>query len=600
MEVEKLIEKILEEFESNSSKFEPFIRHIRFPKYKNFVEDTKIEFNFPITVLVGANGCNKSSIIRALYGAPAQKSLGEYWFESKVDTIKEEKKAPSCFIYGYVYPLENKVVEVLKTRVHKKNNPDYWEPSRPIAQYGMEKIDDKITLTVGEKQYRSKTRWNPVNKNAIYLDFRHEALSAYDKFFYCTPLNVASCAYKSKQDFVRRYSKNLRKAIDENLKGYSIYQNKKILENRVLKKGAINCISRILGKKYSSIRILTHTFYTSEPAKTILLTSENGTDYSEAFAGSGEFAVVCLVDAILGATSKSLILLDEPEVSIHPHAQQKLMEFLCQQILNRNFQIVIATHSPYITKNLPKGAVKLLLLDKNDQVYVKNNIYPSEVFVEIGASKSQLTILVEDVCAKIVLEACLKGAKKQKFFKVRSAERYGAEGILNHDTVTDFIEGANDVVYCLDGDKRKLFPPIETELHELEKSIKIMAPKAQLTQSNATEETKIKQYSEFLKYLKDKLYYLPDEYGPEEIIWDILPENEKKSINIDSFGKNKFKEGIRLACLKYFGSDDSTTISRFIEFYAAYLLTEGHLTRFDKGLKNLIDALSESFDKMFK
>lgn len=92
MEVEKLIEKILEEFESNSSKFEPFIRHIRFPKYKNFVEDTKIEFNFPITVLVGANGCNKSSVIRALYGAPAQKSLGEYWFESKVDTIKEEKK----------------------------------------------------------------------------------------------------------------------------------------------------------------------------------------------------------------------------------------------------------------------------------------------------------------------------------------------------------------------------------------------------------------------------------------------------------------------------------------------------------------------------
>ena len=87
---------------------------------------------------------NKSSVIRALYGAPAQKSLGEYWFESKIDTISEEEKHPSCFIYGYVSPLENKTVEVLKTRVHKENDPDYWEPSRPIAQYGMEKIESPV------------------------------------------------------------------------------------------------------------------------------------------------------------------------------------------------------------------------------------------------------------------------------------------------------------------------------------------------------------------------------------------------------------------------------------------------------------------------
>lgn len=93
--------------------------------------------------MVGENGCNKSSIIRALYGAPANKSLGDYWFESKIDTIREEEKTPSCFIYGYIYPLEDKVVEVLKTRVHNKDNPDYWEPSRPIVQYGMEKIEVK-------------------------------------------------------------------------------------------------------------------------------------------------------------------------------------------------------------------------------------------------------------------------------------------------------------------------------------------------------------------------------------------------------------------------------------------------------------------------
>ena len=415
MQSEELIERIFNEFKSNSSGFEPFIRYIRFPNYKNFIADARIDFSFPITVLVGENGCNKSSVIRALYGAPAKKSLGEYWFESKIDTIKEEKESPSCFIYGYIYPLEDKKVEVLKTRVHKENNPDYWEPSRPIAKYGMEKIDNKKSLTKKEKLYRSKTRWNPIKKSVTFLDFRHEALSAYDKFFYCTALNAVSGVYKTKQDFIRRYSKNLRKAIDENLRNYNIYQTKKIVENKLLDSRAVGHISRILGKNYSSIRILTHTFYTSEPAKTVLLTAENGTDYSEAFAGSGEFSVVCLVDAILEASPRSLILLDEPEVSIHPYAQQKLMEFLCQQILNKKFQIIIATHSPYLTQNLPKGAVKLLFLAENGQIHVKNNIYPSEVFIEIGASKSQLTVLVEDVCAKIVLEACLKNVGKQKY-----------------------------------------------------------------------------------------------------------------------------------------------------------------------------------------
>lgn len=128
MKIQELIERVLSEFTSNSSEFEPFIQHIRFPKYKNFVTNTKIDFTFPITVLVGENGCNKSSVIRALYGAPAQKSLGDYWFESKIDTIKEEEKAPSCFIYGYKYPPENRTVEVLKTRVIKKIIPTIGSP----------------------------------------------------------------------------------------------------------------------------------------------------------------------------------------------------------------------------------------------------------------------------------------------------------------------------------------------------------------------------------------------------------------------------------------------------------------------------------------
>lgn len=73
--------------------------------------------------------------MRAFYGAPVNKSLGEYWFETKVDKIKDDGDKPSCFIYGYFYPVESKIVEVLKTRVKRMtiriigNPPDQYKPT---------------------------------------------------------------------------------------------------------------------------------------------------------------------------------------------------------------------------------------------------------------------------------------------------------------------------------------------------------------------------------------------------------------------------------------------------------------------------------------
>ena len=82
-----------------SSKIEPFIRHIRFPFFKNLAEGSKIDFEYPITALVGQNGTNKSSVLRALFGSPNNYSLGSLWFSTDVDEIKDGGR--SRFIYGY-------------------------------------------------------------------------------------------------------------------------------------------------------------------------------------------------------------------------------------------------------------------------------------------------------------------------------------------------------------------------------------------------------------------------------------------------------------------------------------------------------------------
>ena len=82
--------------------FKKYIEYIVFPYYKNLVPGTKINLEFPITILVGKNGSGKSSTLHALYGAPYWKSCADFWFSTEVDPIEETGGAgKNRFFYGY-------------------------------------------------------------------------------------------------------------------------------------------------------------------------------------------------------------------------------------------------------------------------------------------------------------------------------------------------------------------------------------------------------------------------------------------------------------------------------------------------------------------
>ena len=63
--------------------FKKYIEFIQFPFYRNLEIDTRITFDFPLTVFVGQNGCGKSSCLHALYGAPDRYTPYRFWFDTK-------------------------------------------------------------------------------------------------------------------------------------------------------------------------------------------------------------------------------------------------------------------------------------------------------------------------------------------------------------------------------------------------------------------------------------------------------------------------------------------------------------------------------------
>jgi len=491
--------------------FKNYINYIAFPYYKNIEENTKLNFDFPFTVFVGKNGSGKSSALRAMYGVPKGKSCGDFWFSTDVDPISEANNQGkrNCFYYGYSVDKNSTDAQVLKQRMIRENDPDYWETSDPVLKLGMK---------------RGK-RNPPVEKNVVYLDFRGE-ISAFDKYFYFDKPKEGK-----KQDFLRKKSKYLKRAFENLPLKYPGNFTSNIYEKPIdLDKQYLDKVNYILGKNYKKIRILNHRLY-GRWGTSVLLKSQYNLNYSEANAGSGEIAVVQLVKQLLDAPNFSLILLDEPEVSLHPAAQKRMQLFMLDQIKEKKHQVIISTHSSILIEDLPNNAIKLFIDNKNGKFKVCENINYNEAFYDLEERVfDKKRIICEDFSAKVLIERILHTMNISQHFQVDYCHG-GAESIIKkYVPIYSTEEHDKTSFLVLDGDK--YHKPINiddlqnkdhTDAEKLKKYIFEVYGMDVPTYIDGGEgggrtDQKCTIYLKYLSYQQNNIYYLPDGKIPEQII----------------------------------------------------------------------------------
>lgn len=78
---------------------------------------------------------------------------------------------------------------------------------------------------------------------------------------------------------------------------------------------------------------------------------------NELSSGEKQLFVRTMALRMLNANN-SIILIDEPEISMHPKWQQRIMKVY--ENIGENNQIIAATHSPHVVASVPKESVKLL------------------------------------------------------------------------------------------------------------------------------------------------------------------------------------------------------------------------------------------------
>jgi predicted ATPase len=576
-----------------ANQFHRYIDFIQFPFYRNIQPNSKITFGFPLTVFVGQNGCGKSSVLHAVQGATLKNTPYKFWFDTQLDPIiyyDDERKRHS-FWYSF-RDEKNRFKEVIKARIKRGNDPNYWETSRPLKWAGM----------------KMGNRSKPIDKHTIYVDFRQE-LSAFDKFFYFG--NVKGLQSKNKQEYIRYRSiliKNL--FYSPNLK-YSWKSVKKNSPLELVPDEQITAISFILGRKYNEIRSVLHSLFRGIEGYSILMKTDHA-KYSEAFAGSGELSVIRLVTLVLNAPIFSLIVLDEPEVSLHPGAQERLKIFLLNEIKRNKHQVVIATHSPTIVKGLPKESIKVFSQNlQTGMFFIKEDLYPEEAFFHIEhKTDERIPIIVEDALGKEIVEAVLEdiGDDRKNLFKVEFTSG-GAEVIIkNHIPFFSQKEKYKEFV-LLDGDKKfkeehcdwqQLSARDSSRIDLLLKKIK------EQTGCNVNfyvdggpqggnQEQKITYAKKYLDFYLSNVFYLP-KMTPEEIIWDkkttiallsaVSLESEYES-HFES--ESNFKERFSNLSLKVFRENSSKSILKVQKVFIKNWIKSGNSDYIR--VKNIIEEI---------
>ena len=320
------------------------IRNLYITEYKG-LRDITLNFEnnnnvLDLVVLAGVNGSGKTRVLESIY----------YYFEmlrSKVVSLElfYEKN-------------ENEVLDNLMsteglTEIEKKMQKDieYADCLRNIKYYNQD--------------YKEGGNQN-INSKIISRSF--EKLKIFPKIIYVpTEINfqkieIASPMLVQEYKFLNIINLNLIKDVPSYI-ATRIVEMANEQEN--IPMGEIrNAVFREINEIFEILDLDIKVSEISKDAKSIpIFTNSSGDkfDINELSSGEKQLFLRTLAIKMLNPEN-SIILIDKPELSLHPKWQQRIVDVYRK--IGKNNQIIIATHSPHILGSVKKE--NIMLLDKND------------------------------------------------------------------------------------------------------------------------------------------------------------------------------------------------------------------------------------------
>jgi predicted ATPase len=164
--------------------------------------------------------------------------------------------------------------------------------------------------------------------------------------------------------------------------------------------------ARVLGRIYDGMSAV--QAHVGNRNGRVLRLTRNAVGYTEAHMGFGEGRVAYLIENLETIPERSLVLIEEPETSLHPSAQHTLGAYLMDVCVRRKHQVILTTHSEHLLRALP--SVSRIYFDWKDgqlQQLVGLTASQAAALMAEGHDRS-LTVLVEDGCARALLAEMIR------------------------------------------------------------------------------------------------------------------------------------------------------------------------------------------------
>ncbi len=383
------------------------------------IRDLRVPFSFPVTVLAGANGCGKSTVLFALACAYEQREAHARRF------------SPTALFPDF--------------RPSRSTRPNQPGDERHAAEVAFSYVHENQPLRL--RWGRTKDKWN-----RSFFGMKRGQQPNREVYL----RTLASLSNPSE----------LRSVLQ-------LAQRK--FEVEEIDASNIAFAQRILSFRYSRLSLMT------QKLKSVLF-AERGEEevpiqakYSEFHMSAGERAVLRLSISI-SKMQDALVLIDEVEASLHPYIQQLLMLELQRLALRNKLQIVVTTHSPVILETVPPEA--RVFLERSSDNVVRKEAYRDVIQKALyGRSQNTLSLLCEDEEAEMLVRGILDDLGPRIDWHQSDIEvgrDTGKEQFVAHLETLGRFRKLHDVVFVLDGDGRHLEAQLEARATKMGQNCRLV------------------------------------------------------------------------------------------------------------------------------
>lgn len=416
--IERNLRQVWEQLRAKKPQLTRFLEEVRLRELRG-INDLRVPFTYPVSVLAGQNGCGKSTVLFALacaYKVP-QAGVKDFApstifpdFRPSQDSLPRDTPGAVRLIYNYLHDGE-----------------------RLGMQWGFNKGSTKGGWTrsfQGRKDAQQPER--------VVSLRRLRNLS--------NPSEVRSMLQLGRAD----------------------------LDQSDISSELLTFAQQVLPFRYARLVRLSARRKGGDKEILYAVREDQGR-YSEFHMSAGERALLRLSNEI-SEMRGALILIDEIEAGLHPYVQQHLMLQLQRLALRNDLQVVVATHSPAVLDSVPAEA--RLFLERT-----ASNVELRPAFRDViqrafyGRSHDRLSILCEDDAAEAIVRGVLDVLKPRlNIFDedVEIGRDTGKHEFPGHVRTIARFRRLDAFVFVLDGDARDVEAKIEQAAHEARQAISLV------------------------------------------------------------------------------------------------------------------------------